>query len=131
MAEEEKDQTRRLRRNVRLAVDNGHGWKGLVGLQPSPRSCCASFAVSSSTTDPLTAGRSDAARSGRHKHGEQTARETVLHLTPLCNKEGKVEALVAVCVTLFPSAFPAGRLLNLSRGRQVRLSSKSVGRGNA
>ncbi|GAA5889351.1 hypothetical protein JCM8208_007851 [Rhodotorula glutinis] len=72
-ADEEKDMTRRLRRNVRLAVEHGQGWTGLVGLQPVVKKLF-----------------------GRSKHGELAVRDAVLHLTPLCNKEGKVEALVAV-----------------------------------
>ncbi|GAA5838832.1 hypothetical protein JCM9279_003873 [Rhodotorula babjevae] len=72
-ADEEKDMTRRLRRNVRLSVEQGQGWTGLVGMQPVVKKLF-----------------------GRSKHGEPAVRDAVLHLTPLCNKEGKVEALVAV-----------------------------------
>ncbi|BGP49865.1 hypothetical protein JCM10450v2_005770 [Rhodotorula kratochvilovae] len=71
--QEEKEQTRRLRRNVRLAIDNGHAWTGLVGLRPEVKKLF-----------------------GRNKHGDGHARDAVLHLTPLCNKEGSVEMLVAV-----------------------------------
>lgn len=78
----------------------GRAWSA---CSPSLRSSCASLVrphpsspCSSARTLPLTSRRP--ARSGRSKHGDPAVHDAVLHLTPLCNKEGKVEALVAVCV---------------------------------
>ncbi|GAA5915120.1 hypothetical protein JCM6882_008485 [Rhodosporidiobolus microsporus] len=71
---EDEEHTRRLRRNVRLAIEGGHSWTGLVGLRP------------------VTKG----VKLGKHKHGEPETKVCVLHLTPLCDKDGNCEAFVAV-----------------------------------
>ena len=123
--------TRRLRRNVRLAVEQGQSWTGLVGLQPVvkkllcvARSPSPSSPCSSARTLPLTSRRP--ARSGRSKHGDPAVHDAVLHLTPLCNKEGKVESLVAVCVVSLPPSLDVLRTPPLTLGSlyfraQIRL----------
>ncbi|GJN92727.1 hypothetical protein Rhopal_005763-T1 [Rhodotorula paludigena] len=72
-ADDEKDATRRLRRNARLAIDSGHAYTALVGLKPEVKKLF-----------------------GRSKHGESEVRNAVLHLVPLSSKNGDVEALLAV-----------------------------------
>ncbi|GAA6016457.1 hypothetical protein JCM10207_003870 [Rhodosporidiobolus poonsookiae] len=64
--------TRRLRRNVRLAIENGHSWTGLVAVRLQGKGKLF----------------------GKAKQNE--AKEAVLHLTPLCDSEGQCEAFVAV-----------------------------------
>ncbi|GAA5899999.1 hypothetical protein JCM5296_001936 [Sporobolomyces johnsonii] len=63
--------TRRLRRNVRLALEKGHAWSGAVGLRPE-------------------------VKHGLFRKSEKVdVKDCVLHLTPLCTKDG-TEAFVAV-----------------------------------
>ncbi|GAA5921052.1 hypothetical protein JCM1841_005076 [Sporobolomyces salmonicolor] len=65
------DGTRRLRRNVRLALEKGHAWSGAVGLRPE-------------------------VKHGLFRKSEKVdVKDCVLHLTPLCTKDG-TEAFVAV-----------------------------------
>ncbi|GAA5855995.1 hypothetical protein JCM8547_002930 [Rhodosporidiobolus lusitaniae] len=70
----EEDKTRRVRRNVRLAIEGGSSWTGLVGLRPEGK------------------GRFF----GKSKYGDVETKNCVLHLTPLCEKDGNCEAFVAV-----------------------------------
>ncbi|GAA6030329.1 hypothetical protein JCM8097_009050 [Rhodosporidiobolus ruineniae] len=71
---DDDERTRRLRRNVRSAIENSDMWTGLVGLKPEGK---GKFF-------------------GKAKHGELEVKTCVLHLTPLCDKEGVCEAFVAV-----------------------------------
>ncbi|GAA5822373.1 hypothetical protein JCM11251_006317 [Rhodosporidiobolus azoricus] len=68
---EDEEHTRRLRRNVRLAIESGHPWTGLVGLKP--------------------VGKGGKIFT-KHRYGDVKIRVCVLHLTPLCDRDGNCEA---------------------------------------
>lgn len=42
-ADDEKDATRRLRRNARLAIDSGHAYTALVGLKPEVKKLLCAY----------------------------------------------------------------------------------------
>ncbi|GAA5986567.1 hypothetical protein JCM11641_003677 [Rhodosporidiobolus odoratus] len=70
-----EERTRRLRRNVGLTIETRHAWTGLIGL---------------------TMVESKGKLFSKKKNAEGQATTFVLHLTPLCDRNGQCEAFVAV-----------------------------------
>ncbi|BGO93210.1 hypothetical protein NBRC10512_007537 [Rhodotorula toruloides] len=85
--EYEKDQTRRLRRNVTLAIEGGHVYRTLVAVEVEKKG------------KGLARLRNE---------DERQFKTTVLHLVPLLNRNEQVEKLVAMCAAALMCASKLG-----------------------
>lgn len=97
--EEVKEQTRRLRRNVGTAMEQGHAYKGFVRVKPQTKKnklLRVPFSSRGDVASLLTDDSSDHSAKTTKASKTEDFKHAVLHLTPLKSAEDQVTHFVAM-----------------------------------